>query len=207
VGVRRGTGNLLKQLLAVGALALLLVACASPTDKSRSVGGQGATTTVRTFAAYDAKGNLTVNVADVSAGKCWTSSIADPRADAYRCWSGNKILDPCFAPSGKAAPNSVACLADPWSDALVLNLTEPLPHVTPVAAGIRPWALQLDNGVRCVASTGMVPSVKGVNLAFRCTNGAAADVVDARATAVTANYGWPKGKTLLQRSVTTMWRG
>jgi hypothetical protein len=203
--VQSDAGSLLRRVLPFVALAVILAACASKTDSSSSAAGHPAATTVKSFSAYDSAGNLTVDVADVASGKCWTSSIADPARGAYRCFSGNKILDPCFAPSGKPG-SSVACLADPWSDALVLHLTEPLPKVTSIARTTRPWALELDNGVRCVASTGMVPSVGGVNLAFRCTNGAGAAVVNAHASAVVADYGWPRGKTLHHRTVTTMWR-
>ena len=59
-------------------------------------------------------------------GYCWTSSIADARSDAWRCFLGkNEIVDPCFS-GGESA---VLCPdGTPDShDALRIRLTKPLP--------------------------------------------------------------------------------
>jgi hypothetical protein len=183
-------------------------------------------TVVRTFRAYDAAGHLVVAVRDARSGNCWTTSIAAQVPGAYRCLSGNDILDPCFAAptpahpmparsmparstparSTPARPVSVACLEDPWSDAVVLHLTAALPAAErPVDAG-RPWALELSNGARCVAATGTVPEVRGVDLAYRCGHGRSAALLGAATPSARAEYGDPATETLQPVTVTTIWR-
>jgi hypothetical protein len=185
----------------------LLAGCASHSPHRDSGGGAPHTVT-RTFSAYDAHGDLTVHVADVARGRCWTASIAVPGVrGAYRCIAGNAILDPCFAPATPSSPVEVACLADPWSDAEVLQVTGALPSAGAGAdTGPRPWALQLGNGVRCVAATGTVPAIGGVDLGYHCRGGSNAAVHDATAALVTADYAAAGAHTLRRVSVATIWR-
>jgi hypothetical protein len=163
---------------------------------------------IKTFHAYRADGELAVSVADISVGHCWTTSIAVPdAARAYRCLSANQILDPCFAPATPSKPLEVACIADPWSEAQVLRLTGTLPK--PGAGGdggARPWAFVLGNGARCVAATGMVPEIRGVNLDYHCRNGRDAGALNTNRALDTAAYGDRRGQTLDRVSVTTIWR-
>lgn len=197
---------------AVGALllAFVLTSCASRTTRAAvSADGEPAGTAVRTFAAYDPSGVLTVPVAGTASGSCFTGSAAAPVAGAYRCFAGNRILDPCFAAKGGVLPTTVACVADPWSHAVVLTLTKALPADPAATNRLRPWAFVLGSGVRCVASTGTVPAVAGVNLAYRCTDGTSATIgtvaAAGRAT-VTASYGRPGGKALHRSTVRVVWR-
>jgi hypothetical protein len=203
---RRRRDRLAIPILALVVLAILLAACGTSGHRNPA-GSSPAHTVVRTYTPYDASGQLVATVHDVVRGSCWTSSIAAPVRGAYRCIAANNILDPCFAPPGTASPDSVACLDDPWSEALVLHLTARLPNTPPLGDGSRPWALELANGARCVAATGTVPSVQGVNLAYRCSNGRSAGVVDATSPTVRADYGDPRTATLESVTVTTIWRG
>ncbi len=98
------------------------------------------------------------------------------------------------------------CLSAPWSAAEVLTLTAPLPKPDPLAT-TRPWAFQLDNGARCVASTGTVPQVQGINLGYHCTDGHDAALRDATAPTVTADYGDVKSQAVQTVTVTRIWRG
>jgi hypothetical protein len=187
--------------------ALVLAGCASRQSPAAGGGSQQQGTKTETVHPYDASGQLSIKVADVARGSCWTMSVAAPAPDAYRCFAGNTILDPCFAPTGQAAPTEVACLAAPWSNAEMLTLTAPLPKINPADASVRPWALELGNGVRCVASTGTVPAVQGVNLGYRCTDGAYAGLIDTKSATVTADYGDATAQTVQSVTVTTIWRG
>lgn len=163
---------------------------------------------MKTFHAYRADGGLAVRVADVATGHCWTTSIAVPAAaGAYRCLSGNQILDPCFVPATPSKPLEVACIADPWSEAVVLRLSGALPKPLPGGdGGARPWALVLDNGARCVAATGTVPEVHGVNLDYHCRNGRDAGALNTSRTLDTAAYGDSQARTLTRLAVVTIWR-
>lgn len=190
-------------LLAIG---LLLAGCAASAKQPPAAHTSPAGTVVKTFAAYDRAGNLAVNVHDIERGSCWTSSIAAPMPDAYRCIAGNAIFDPCFAPAKGAAANQVACIAAPWDQAEVLQLTKPLPAGTP-PGGTRAWAFQLATGVRCVSSTGTVPEVADVNLDYHCTDATDAALVDPTAHQVIAQDADPDAKTLQRVAVTTIWRG
>lgn len=189
--------------------ALVLTGCAAHSKQPSGAPARSsspAATVLKTFTAYDSTGQLVVQVHDVERGNCWTNSVAAPSdPHAYRCFAGDVILDPCFAPpTGKAA--QVACLAAPWSQAEVLQLTKPLPSTAPVD-GSRPWAFQLASGVRCVASTGMIPQVARVNLGYHCSDGADAALVDTTANQVSADYAAPQSHSLRRVAVTTIWRG
>jgi hypothetical protein len=188
-------------LAAVGLLALGLSGCSS--GKPHAAGTPA--TAMRTFSAFTAGGDLSVTVADIATGSCWTSSIAAPgSASAFRCIAGNRIYDPCFAPPHPAKPLQVACLAAPWARAEVLRVPR-LPRTTPIDGG-RPWALVLRNGARCVAATGTVPQIRGVSLGYSCAGGTAAALLPGTAATRSADFGSITGNTLRRVSVTTIWR-
>lgn len=173
----------------------------------RSTPAPGPATTVRAYTPFDPAGHLRVATGHLARGSCFTASAADPVAHAYRCLAGNQLLDPCFADPAQAAPGTVACVADPWSAAVVVTLTAKLPAAKPLGDGTRPWALQLDDGRRCTASTGTVPFVDGVALSFRCNGGIYAAVLDPRAADVVVQYGSLSATTLQRAHVRVMWRG
>jgi hypothetical protein len=207
VGAPRGWGRV-STLLAV---ALLIAGCAASGKKQSAQTHRAAPGTVtKTFAAYDAAGNLAVNVHDIERGSCWTTSVSAPVANAYRCIAGNDILDPCFAPPKAAAgapATQVACVAAPWAQAEVLQLSKPLPAGSPAGDPRAAWAFLLANGVRCVSSTGMVPEVAGVNLDYHCSDQSNAALLDPTAHQVSAQDAAPSAGTLRRVSVRTIWRG
>jgi hypothetical protein len=177
----------------------------SPSASPSSSAAAG--TTVRTFAPYAVTGRLVVPPADAMRGNCWTTSIAAPDPHAYRCFAGNAILDPCFAPPTPPHPSEVACFAAPWSAPQTLRLTAPLPTGPPVGNPSRPWAFEAQGGVRCVATTGTVPQVAGVDLGYHCTDGRDAALVDTGAPQWSAEVGAPGATTLVRLPVRTIWRG
>lgn len=220
VGVRRGARDPFRRIRCAVLLAVILLiasACARtstghPANSEHRTTSAAATspadgsTVSRTFTPFDATGELTVPVSRTVTGHCWTSSVAAPGSRAYRCLAGTAtILDPCYA--GPAVrPTSVACFADPWSDAVVLRIAQLLP-----ASGgngpPRAWAMELVGGVRCVTSTGTVPMVAGQNLPYRCTDGSAATVPAAASAVVVARYARSGATDLRGCRVLTLWRG
>jgi hypothetical protein len=164
-------------------------------------------TVVTRFTPYSAAGVLTASVAARGTGQCWTGSIVVPVADAYRCLVGNDIADPCFAPPRPSTPLTVACLPDPWSGARVVTLTQPLPVSRLIGNAARPWAVQLANGARCVASTGTVQNVHGVSLDLLCSGETAAGGLDTTKPTWHVQYGPKSGGPLTQVDVTRAWRG
>lgn len=190
-------------LLAASMLALAVAGCTSHKSHAGTVLPH---TVTKTFHAYDSTGELTVQVDDVATGKCWTASIAAHANGAYRCIADNQIFDPCFAAPKPTTPLEVACVSAPWGRAEVLRLTAPLPTVGPPAGSARPWAIKLANGARCVASTGTVPQVNGVNLGYHCTNGGDAGLRAGAPSALKADYGEAATNRLQVVRVTTIWR-
>src|SRR5438132_10979837 len=56
-------------------------------------------------------------------GSCFAGSLADGRADAWRCSVGNQIMDPCFQGKGY-----LLCPPSPRAKPVKLILTKPLPR-------------------------------------------------------------------------------
>lgn len=103
-------------------------------------------------------------------GYCWEASLASTDADAYRCFQGNLIHDPCFAASAHA--RSVVCFLDPWHAVTVLRLTRRLPRHGPAVKGPPlPWAIVTTDGRRCVFMTGATALAGGERVNYGCTDG------------------------------------
>lgn len=112
------------------------------------------------------------SVANPRDGRCWTTSIAMPRSDAWRCMVGNEIFDPCFALEGGKA---VECEANPAGGkaGFRLNLTEPLPkpEITTEGAAIAAksgWLVVLTDGTLCTPATGTRAMVAGKMTTYYC---------------------------------------
>jgi hypothetical protein len=186
------------------AFALLVLAgCASSATSNDAGAGPTQHTASVAFHPYTATGDLAAKVAHVGRGQCWTTSIAAPAPGSYRCFMGNQILDPCFAAAHPRAPIELACFANPWSKAVKLRVSGVLPEAgTDIA--VRPWAFQLVDGTRCVASTGTVPQVAGADLGYHCANGGNAALQQDGGVA-TARYAAPGAAALRTVEVATLW--
>ena len=109
-------------------------------------------------------------------GYCWTSSIADARSDAWRCFLGkNEIVDPCFS-GGESA---VLCPdGTPDShDALRIALTKPLPlgqaNPSGSATPRDPWAIVTAGGAYCYRVSGATDRRLGRALTYVCAGASA----------------------------------
>ena len=111
----------------------------------------------------------TTHIREVREGKCWTSSIAAPRPDAWRCMVGNEIFDPCF---GTTDRNLVICNPNPTKGypGFRLRLTEPMPRTEVPAqqAYDGGWLVALADGTLCRPATGARFEVKGKVAAYYC---------------------------------------
>jgi hypothetical protein len=156
--------------LALSALALgvsLLLAA--------SAAGSGRATAAHHFVAFkDGKLAAGLRVATSARGHCWEGSIADGRSDAWRCFLGNSILDPCFS-RGLASKPYVVCPAAPWSTRVtLLRLTKPLP-LSSRNKGNRatawPWGIVTSNRQRCLVVTGATSQIAGQWISYYCKSG------------------------------------
>ncbi len=150
-------------------LLVLALAVASP------AGATPQKTVVNRYVAFQGSalaGGLQAGA--TSRGYCWEGSMSDyGRADAWRCFRGNEILDPCFSHSASGRPYLV-CAVTPWARRVVLlKLTKPLPLKSANKAQTEtdPWALATANGRRCTLITGATSLVQGRRISYGCTDG------------------------------------
>ncbi len=108
------------------------------------------------------------------AGYCWVGSLTIARRDAWRCFVGNYIYDPCF--SAARDPGIVVCPDAPWRmTGVKIRLTKPLPraygnHGAP-SLRLKPWAIELYDGRRCLFASGASSVVEGQRLNYFCGTG------------------------------------
>lgn len=136
-------------------------------------------------------------------GSCWTSSITVQSSTAYRCYGGNTILDPCFAATRTA--REVTCYPDPWSSPIRVLLTAALPAPAPLVV-THPWALELANGKRCVAATGVATRLGNLTMLYRCQHGGSTTLPTRRAGHLVVEYVAPGARTGVAVPVTVTWQ-
>lgn len=119
------------------------------------------------LAVYRSDGRLDshFHVTGRGSGHCWTDSFATGAHDAYRCFEGDEIWDPCFAAS--MTTESVACFRDPWRPITILQLTRRLPRHGATADAL-PWAIETTDGRRCVFLTGATALLGGERINYGC---------------------------------------
>lgn len=87
-------------------------------------------------------------------GQCITQSKRIIREDAWRCNAGDKIFDPCFV-NPKGPQNRLICPVSPWQgDSTEIFVVKPVDnkqHIKLDVSKVYPWAVELINGVTCVA--------------------------------------------------------
>jgi hypothetical protein len=113
-----------------------------------------------------------LRVVSTTQGNCPDQSSATSRPDAYRCFAGNEVADPCFADTESAGSNQVACVGAP-NEVMVVTLTSPLsPSAPDTATEDPPFLLILADGTACHASTGAGPDPRnGVDATMYCGSG------------------------------------
>jgi hypothetical protein len=128
-------------------------------------------TATRLFSVESPSGGLTVGIQRRASGNCFTGSIDLERSDAWRCTVANNIYDPCFS----LDQSHVVCPPDgPWGrTAVLVNLTAALPASGNKDAEAKgtPWAIQLDDGARCLLLSGASNVIAGRRLNYNCTHG------------------------------------
>jgi hypothetical protein len=153
----------------VGRLLVVLALVAASATPAASA--QAARHTIASvYEAFSYHGVVVPNVSQVEPGYCWESSNVTPRLDAWRCFIGNSILDPCFS---SEFANNVVCPM-PWSHTAVeINLTKPLPRPSNHAAPslrLQPWAIETTSGATCMSASGAAPVLHGKRLNYLCSS-------------------------------------
>jgi hypothetical protein len=154
-------------------LALVVVA-AAVVMALPAAGGAHTTTTATIFQAFRANGTPTLHTRSRS-GQCFTGSLTINRDDAWRCFVGNFLFDPCF--SSALAPGRVVCPNSKLTGGIEIRLTKALPrsmgdHARP-SLHDQPWNIQLTDGRHCLFSSGASNVVDGVRLNYFCDSSGA----------------------------------
>jgi hypothetical protein len=146
--------------------AVLFVAGASV-----SLAGTARTRT-HIYEAFTSSGVPAIHVKSTVRGSCNGGSSATDRADAWRCFAGNFVYDPCF--SSSAAKGIVLCPIAPWSAAGVeIKLTARLVNANkgkPSTSG-EPWALETTSGSKCEMATGATAVIGPRRANYYCGKG------------------------------------
>ncbi len=117
-----------------------------------------------------------LRVVSQASGTCASESYAATRSDAYRCFAGSTIVDPCFTDELRRAPQLV-CMTSPTDmNVTLLTLQAALPAPSgasePVLGMGQPWALTLTTGDTCNVVGGATLSVGNLRLNYVCSSGA-----------------------------------
>jgi len=154
-----------KMMIAAALLAMLAAGCSSTPGHSP---GLTATRQVR-VAPVSADGTPAGGFrTTVTASHATCEPGSEAIGQAYRCFAGNGVYDPCWAE--KAAAPTVLCMPDPWSvtDAR-LSVSTALSAI-PNEGGIsEPWGVELSAGQRCVLLQGAHGEFDGQVIDYYCS--------------------------------------
>lgn len=154
--------------------ALLLAGCSSALAADSSPQPR---TQIKLLTPFGPNGlSIGMAVTEKLTGSCFTASLASPsRPDAWRCSSGNGLLDPCYQRI-LGDEKQLACpVGGPWpANVALLTLDKPLPSEPRKEASrdaTLPWAIELANGLRCTLFTGATAPVAGMRINYGCPGG------------------------------------
>lgn len=176
-----------------------------PSSPRSSASASPKATAVKTFTPFGANGKPTVRIKATRTGYCWSGSIALATPNTYRCMAHNLIFDPCFAPSHHSG--SVVCVEAPWATGTKLKLNRPLPTTHSAGKKNTAWAVELANGEKCVAITGMVQFVDDTPMRYGCgAKGGQAGDLRHDGDRWSVAYAAPHDTTPSRVGVATLWR-
>jgi hypothetical protein len=147
--------------------AVLAVAGASAALATASLAGVTRTRTI-IYQAFTSSGKPAIHVTSTSRGNCTGGSSAIDRADAWRCFSGNFVYDPCF--SSSQAKGIVLCPVGPWTSAAVeIKLTARLTggNTRKASTSGNPWAVETPFD-KCELATGATSILDHLRANYYC---------------------------------------
>jgi hypothetical protein len=151
---------MIKRTVVAGTAAALTIAVAAAAAGS---------TKTHIYRAFTASGKPAIKVTKTMEGFCNGGSIAIDRNDAWRCFAGNFVLDPCF--SSSKAKGIVLCPAAPWkASGIKVRLTGKLRdgNKRKPSTSVLPWGIRTSTGLRCEIATGATLVVHKQRLNYFC---------------------------------------
>ncbi|MDQ0600126.1 hypothetical protein QF037_004471 [Streptomyces canus] len=98
--------------------------------------------------------------------------------NTWRCFSGDRVDDPCYAPEMDLKPKYLLCPGTPWEGSAwrvdINSLPEPDSYAAPEDPWGKPWALEVQvpdssrHVLRCVTHGGTLSSVLGKTVWYVC---------------------------------------
>ena len=102
-------------------------------------------------------------------GTCHAGSEAVGNG-AYRCFSGNLVLDPCWAQAdtsnARTLAHHVLCAASPWQRTVARVRVRHLPDATGLPRNV--WGIQLPDGRQCTWLQGASGTHHGQRISYSC---------------------------------------
>jgi hypothetical protein len=129
-------------------------------------------TTTHIFQAFNSNGKSALRVTQSGHGTCNGGAESTDRDDAWRCFSGNYVLDPCF--SSAKAKGILLCPYAPWSRAVFeLKLRGKLTNGDRGKASTSraPWGIETTTGLKCLFATGATAAIGKSRLNYICGTG------------------------------------
>jgi hypothetical protein len=167
----------LRAMLAAAPVALAAIAvltgCSSQPDVTATPGATAAAATAATRQVHVAPvgpdGTATASFRVTSTA---TGATCEPGSEAigqaYRCFAGNEVYDPCWAE--KASSPTVLCVGEPWA-ATAARLTVGgtlAPLAGPAPGPAPPWGVELADGQRCILLQGAHSEFGGQVIDYYC---------------------------------------
>jgi hypothetical protein len=153
-------------LATVVAGTLGIGSAATNVTSAASVATSAAPTVVRHVRPVGAAGRLSAGytVAHSHKGHCEAGS--EETRDAYRCFAGNRVYDPCWVTSNTAF---VVCLGHPWSfTAVSIHVSHYDNSGYSKKIASIPWGVQLGDGQLCGLLAGATSLVHGKRVNYGC---------------------------------------
>ncbi len=121
------------------------------------------------YQAFTSSGKPAIKITKKVKGTCNGGAAAIDRNDAWRCFAGNFVYDPCF--SSSKAKGILVCPGDPWNASGVeLKVSGKLRYPDkgkPSTSGM-PWAIETTTGLKCALDTGATTVVQKQRLNYFC---------------------------------------
>jgi hypothetical protein len=148
-------------------LALVAVPSAASANTHRDTAAKTKVVTITPVSATGVRKPDYTVVAHRAKGQCEAGSDTIP--GAYRCFTGNLVVDPCWPVATKQG--SVLCTYAPWSKQLFEIIRPgtlgPTPKTLPAAA----LGMQLADGTRCEIVDGAGTTYRGHPIRYACNGG------------------------------------
>jgi hypothetical protein len=138
-----------------------------------AVRAQTQPTAVIDLAPVNAAGQPNPAEAIIKGGTAQCEAGSDSVPQAYRCFSGGGIADPCWLDNADPGQATVLCQEKPWSTQIV-RFSVPAGGLEPFFGPPQPidpgspWGVQLSDGERCIAVQGTHDSFDGKVVDYGC---------------------------------------